>query len=238
MLIEEGNITSNLSLCMDDNSFVRKSSSVLKSNNNLFVLLSVLLMILSGCDTTVKEDGIIEISPLELTENQEILVKTAGADQYFIFEYSMDELENIRVNCWVEYYRDGIFQDNVVELNHFQSINTGSIMLSKNTIHSNNDEWIISVVEKDSSSQSIGSISSLVNLNNEDIIGIGTTWAGLRSDKKIALNEPLILAIIAREGGDASLGIDLDVFDNDQKALERILNYDYVYIFKAKINYK
>ncbi|QVK20113.1 hypothetical protein KHQ82_07210 [Mycoplasmatota bacterium] len=237
MLIEEGNITTKLSLCKDTNSFVRKGSSVLKSNIILLVLLSVLIMILSACDTTVKNDGTIEISPLELTENQEILVKTVGADQYFIFEYSMNALENIRINCWVEYYRDGIFQDNVVELNkHFQSVNTGNIVLSKNTIHSSNDEWIISIVEKDSSSQSIGSISTLVNLNNEDIIGIGTTWAGLSSDKKIALNEPLILAIIASEGGDASLGIELDVFDNDQKVLERILTYDYVYIFKAKIN--
>ncbi|MBM7869979.1 hypothetical protein JOC70_001449 [Clostridium pascui] len=182
----------------------------------------------------VKSSG--EIVETKLTDREKELLQGLDIDKYFIFDANIKDKKIGSLELWVDYYEKGSFKNKCFGLkNDIQLPKEKNIKMIFSTQkfmgNKSEEKWTFST----SSNRSGGKGSTNIKVS-ESIRGL--TWASIQKSE-IVTEKEMILAAIAgtEENGMSSISIDEINADDEvikNKATERLLKNDYVYIIKCK----
>jgi len=196
----------------------------------ILLIITAIIIISVGCIETKENSETYtgELKPLKLSKEEEKLIKATGTQKFLGFEYYLDinkEKEDYRVEYLVENYHKGILQPKIFNGSTNITGSTGQIVFSTQNIGQEEERWVLSVINDNST-------STLSQNIDQPKLNMGETWKPLSSNKEIELDQPITLGVIARDSGDGILGITEEVFNDAEQALEELLTNDYVYLIK------
>lgn len=169
-----------------------------------------------------------KIGATELTEKEESLIKGIGASKFFVFDYSIDYTDKIKVDIWVEYYNKGKYKEDLLSMGTvLNGRDNGQLIISNIDAQDKREIWNISILSGN------GAMSSIKGdfIKPKDMTG--ETWGSEENQQEIYLNQTSTLAVIT--GGDGQVtGIGAGVYQNDEMAIKELLENDYVYIYKIR----
>lgn len=182
----------------------------------------------------VKSSG--EIVETKLTDRERKLLQGLDLDKYFIFDANIKDKKIGSLELWVDYYEKGSFKNksfglkNDIQLTKEENIkmifSTQKVMGSKSE-----EKWTFST------SSNTGGGKGSTNIKFSQSIR-GLTWSSIQRSK-IVTEKEIILAAIAGTEENSMSSISIDEINADDeviknKAIERLLKNDYVYIIKCK----
>lgn len=205
----------------------------------VIIITLALLVLVAGCtDNNYTDNDSIDslekigiINATELTKKEENLIKGIGATRFFVFDYSIDQSDQIKVDFWVEYYYKGEYKENLLGIETMlnKQEEKGQLVISNIAAQDHTEIWNLSILTGDSSISSTKNEIALPKDMN------GMTWDRGVTHQEIYLNQATTLAVITGGSGQVS-GVAAGVYENDEVAIKELMKNDYVYIFKVRFS--
>ena len=197
----------------------------------IFGLIAIVFVLsLTACNNIKTKTNII--SETQLTDREKVFL-SAGNNQYFVFNFSVDDTYKW-VKVWVERYEFGGKASNSSELSAALSENKeGMILAEVSGFEKMKNNWTI-VIDN-------GGATSIAESSQEYKTVEDTSYSkvwGTNNSKDISINDnEILLSSICYEYINKSNSISSltdEFYNNPDENINEIANYDLVYLLKCK----